>query len=155
MKIISNLVEVHLFREKDGSIEFLLLKRSEKEIYPGLWQMVSGNVEEGEMSYQAALREIKEETGLDPEKFWIVPNVNQFYSPENDSINLLPVFAALIKGEQTVRICEEHCDWGWYTPIETKKLLTWDGQRRSVDIIVDYFTQQRSVLNLLELKIPQ
>ncbi|HAB52346.1 MAG TPA: NUDIX pyrophosphatase, partial [Ignavibacteriales bacterium] len=42
LTIISNMIEAHIFRMKKGKIEFLLLKRSENEIYPGLWQMVSG-----------------------------------------------------------------------------------------------------------------
>jgi 8-oxo-dGTP pyrophosphatase MutT (NUDIX family) len=63
MKIISNMIEAHIFREAirqmpDG-IEFLLLKRSDKVIYPGLWQMVTGHLLNGEKAYQTAFeREI-------------------------------------------------------------------------------------------------
>ena len=64
MELISNLVEVHIFREMENGIEFLLLKRSEDEIFPGVWQMVSGKIKDGEKSYETAVRELKEETGL-------------------------------------------------------------------------------------------
>jgi dATP pyrophosphohydrolase len=36
----------------------------------GTWQMVSGAVEAGETGWAAALREIEEETGLVPERFY-------------------------------------------------------------------------------------
>ena len=45
MKIISDMIEAHIFRETQNGLEFLLLKRAENEIYPGLWQMVNGKVE--------------------------------------------------------------------------------------------------------------
>ena len=64
-KIITNLIEAHIFRKTKNGIELLLLKRSETEIYPGLWQMVSGKIQVNEKAYQTALREIKEETGLE------------------------------------------------------------------------------------------
>ena len=67
MDIISNLIEAHIFREQNGVIEFLLLKRSSGEYYPNLWQMVSGKIKENETAYQTAKREIKEEIGLEVE----------------------------------------------------------------------------------------
>ena len=84
MQIISNMIESHIFREVKNGIEFLLLKRSDNQIYGGLWQMVTGKIKEGEKAYQTALREIEEETRLKPLKLWVVPNVNSFYSHENN-----------------------------------------------------------------------
>lgn len=149
----SNMVEAHIFRIKNGRIEFLLLKRSETEIYPRLWQMVSGTIHKGENAYQTALREIKEETNLSPVQFWVVPNINSFYSPEKNYISLLPVFAAKVKSNAKVEISNEHSDYRWVTKNSAKKLLAWDGQRKSVDIISDYFTNQKSTLNFVEIKM--
>jgi dATP pyrophosphohydrolase len=61
MKIVSTMIEAHIFRESEKGIEFLLLKRSEGQPYPGLWQMVTGKIKT-ESAHQTALREIKEET---------------------------------------------------------------------------------------------
>lgn len=155
MEITSNMVEAHVFRKTENGIEFLLLKRSEKEIYPGLWQMVSGGIEENEKAYEAALREIKEETGFIPEQFWVTPHVNKFYSHERDYISLLPVFAARVKDKTNAVICDEHCDCIWTTPEEAKKMLAWPGQRKSVDIIVEYFTKEINFLNFIELPVPK
>ena len=153
MKIISNMIEAHIFRETKDGIEFLLLKRSEKEIYSGLWQMVTGKVEAEETAYQAALREIQEETGLRPERLWVVPNVNTFYSHENNSISLLPVFAAKVRGHEEIKICDEHTESGWYNPEKTKILLAWEGQRHSVDIINRYYTKDRIFWDYIEINL--
>jgi dATP pyrophosphohydrolase len=146
------MIEAHIFREVKDGIEFLLLKRAEKEIYPGVWQMVTGKIRKNEKAYEAALREIKEETGLIPQRLWVVPNVNIFYSHENNYISLLPVFAAKVDAKSKIKICNEHCDWKWVTPAGAKKLLAWPGQKRSIDIITDYYLRKRNFLDMIEVK---
>ena len=153
MNIISNLIEAHIFREKNGKLEFPSLKRSPEQYYPNLWQMVSGKIKENETAYQSAIREIKEETGLTPEKFWVAPTVNSYYSPDNDYICLLPVFAAKVNYESRVQISNEHTEYKWVSPEEAKKLLAWEGQRKSVDVIVDYLLNRNSFLNFIEIAL--
>lgn len=153
MKIISNLIEAHIFRKIENKIEFLLLKRSDTEIYPGLWQMVSGKIKKSEKAYQTALREILEETNLKPKKFWVVPNINSFYLPEKDTITLLPVFLAQVDHQSNVILSYEHSAFKWVSSMEAKKLLAWSGQRKSVNIIIEYLTKRKSYLNFVEIKI--
>jgi len=153
MNIISNLIEAHIFREQNGNMEFLLLKRSPNEYYPNLWQMVSGKIKENETAYQTAIREIKEETCIIPEKFWVAPTVNSFYSPDKDYICLLPVFAAKVNYDCEVTISKEHTEYKWVSTEEAKQLLAWEGQRKSVDVIVDYFLNRNSFLNFIEIKL--
>ena len=155
MEILANMVEAHIFREIGIDLEFLLLKRSDKVIYPNLWQMVNGKIKKGEKAYETALREIKEETGLIPERLWVVPNVNSFYSHENDNIMMLPVFAAQVKGNQDVIISDEHCDYQWLNTKSAKEILAWTGQRKSVDIIVNYIKKEINFLDLVEIRIKQ
>jgi dATP pyrophosphohydrolase len=147
------MIEAHIFRRIENKIEFLLLKRSDKEIYPGLWQMVSGKIKKGEKAFQTALREIQEETHLKPKKFWVVPNINSFYLPEKDSITFLPVFLVQVDNHSEVMLSDEHSTYRWVTAREAKKLLAWSGQRKSVDIIIEYLTKRKSYLNFVEIKI--
>ena len=153
MKIISNLIEAHLFRETDEELEFLLLKRAEDQIYPGVWQMVSGKIDKSEKAFETALREIKEETGIVPENMWVVPRVNTFYTADTDTICLVPVFACLIKPNLKVVLSSEHCEYKWVTSGEAKQLLAWDGQRKAVDLIEEYFLNEKKFLNFTEVKI--
>jgi dATP pyrophosphohydrolase len=115
--------------------------------------MVSGKIKENETAYHSALREIKEETGLTPEKFWVAPTVNSFYSPDKDYICLLPVFAAGVKDECEIKLSKEHTEYKWVNPEEAKQLLAWDGQRKSVEVIVDYILNRNSFLNFIEINM--
>lgn len=152
MNIKSDLIELHVFRINSGDMEFLLLKRSPHKIYPTLWQMVSGHVKKGETAVKTALRELLEETGLTPFRLWVAPNINSFYSPDKDDITIIPVFAAQVK-DPDVRISDEHTEFKWANSDEAKILLAWEGQRRSVDIIKEYFTNQLSFLKFTEINL--
>jgi len=137
----SKLVEAHIFRRINNDIEFLLLKRSKEEIYPDLWQMVTGSVKQDETAWETAIREIKEETNLTPSKLWVVPNINSFYMPEDDTIHFVPVFVAEVTCSQEVKISSEHVEYKWTDREEACTLLAWEGQRKSAEIIHKYFTK--------------
>ena len=59
-------VDVWPYRLLDGTAEFLLLHRSGRDGAP-FWQGVSGWIEPGEAPHLTALRELREETGLEVE----------------------------------------------------------------------------------------
>lgn len=147
MKVLSYMIEVHIFRVVDGKMEFLLLKRAEKEIYSGVWQMVTGSVNQSEKAAETVLREIKEETDLIPEKLWVVPYVNSFYSRRRNHICMVPVFAAQVGYHSEVKISDEHSDFKWLQKDDAIKVLAWQGQRISVNTIYDYFTNDLSFFN--------
>ncbi len=151
MKIIDDIIEAHLFRIRHGRIEFLLLKRAANEVYPLLWQPVTGRMNEGETAYEAALREIAEETMLIPEEFWVVPTVNSFYNPQKDTVSLIPVFAGRVGQDREITISEEHEEFGWFTYEEAIPLLAWPGQRKSAEIIEQYFNHEKYYFELVKL----
>ena len=74
-------------RMSSGVPEFLLLLRSKNKIYANQWRMVGGKVKEGETYWEGALRELKEELGLEPDFFWVIPSVNTFYEPSSDQLH--------------------------------------------------------------------
>ncbi len=153
MNIISTLIEAHIFRERGDEIEFLLIKRSnDDKLYPGMWQMVTGSIDENEKAFETARREIKEETGLNPLKLWVVPNVNSFYDPNKDAIIFIPVFAAVVNATSEVIISNEHSEYKWVSKDAAKKMIAWVGQRNSIEIIHEYFTKELTNLNLIEIK---
>lgn len=53
---------VHILCEREGCI--LLLRRAETGFFDGLYSLPGGHVEQGESLFQAAARELEEETGL-------------------------------------------------------------------------------------------
>lgn len=62
------------------SLDVLLLERSD---YPGYWQSVTGSRENGETMRDTAIREVREETGLDARQYqltdWQLQNVYEIY----------------------------------------------------------------------------
>lgn len=152
MKIKSSLVEVHIIRKIKDDIEFLLLKRSKEVEYPDLWQMVTGSIEKGEEFFQTALRELNEETGLKPIKLWLVPNINSYYEEEKKELNLIHVFVALVNKNNQVKISNEHTEFMWVDKETAKQLVAWDGQRKSMNLIYDFFINKKNEDKFLEIK---
>ncbi len=60
--------------------EVLLLERAD---YPGYWQSVTGSLEPDEALHDAAIREVREETGVDARLYaltdWQIRNVYEIY----------------------------------------------------------------------------
>lgn len=137
--IVCRIIEVCVFRFINDRPEYLMLKRSPNEkVYPNLWQFVSGSLEEGEKAVDAALRELKEETGLTPERFWVVPHANTFYDPSYDAVNVSPLFGAQVEIGDEPRLSSEHCAYEWLEHGDAWRRLVWPGQRLGLEIVDRY-----------------
>jgi|WetSurMetagenome_2_1015567.scaffolds.fasta_scaffold190241_2 dihydroneopterin triphosphate diphosphatase len=138
-KLVNGSAEVCVFRFRDNGAEYLLLKRSPAEKnYPNLWQYVSGSLLDDEKAYRAALRELKEETGLAPIRFWVVPHTNVFYVPSHDIVNLSPVFAAQVSSDAAPVLSIEHSAYEWLPFASAVARLVWPGQRTGLEIVHQY-----------------
>ncbi len=72
-----------LYRKKDANIEIVLIKRVTKS-KQYVWCLPKGKIEESESSPDAAIREVKEETGFLGEIVSGIGTVNYwFHSPED------------------------------------------------------------------------
>lgn len=81
----SSLVAV---RKTDERHEVLLLKRTQMLV--GEWCQVAGSIEEGETAWQAAIRELAEETSLKPNTLYSADTCEQFYVADHDAITIAP-----------------------------------------------------------------
>lgn len=107
---------------------------------PGTWQMVSGGVHDGEKAWEAALREIKEETGLIPDRFYNADIVETFYMAQRDKLTFVPVFAAFVDNPgQVVLSPSEHDAYEWLSYEAIKERLVWSEQRRALTHIHENF----------------
>ena len=72
-------IDTYVYRTTSAGLLFLVLKRAKTKMYEHIWQGVAGKIEDGETSWEAATRELKEETGLAPLKIFVADHVSKFY----------------------------------------------------------------------------
>lgn len=152
--VVSRTIEVCVFRKEKGEVRYLLLKRADDEpLYPGMWQLVTGSVKEGEHAVRAAVREFQEETGLEVLRFWVVPYVNSFYVAENDTVHASPLFAVEIEEGREPRLSHEHQSFKWCSYEEATVALVWPGQRFGLQIVHEYIVGGQEASRLLSLQV--
>jgi dATP pyrophosphohydrolase len=136
-QIVSNIVDCYVFRRVSPSVEFLLLKRNPASCLGQTWQAVHGKIEPGETAWQAAVRELREETGLAPLRLWQVDFVNTFYVARLDRVLMCPCFAAEADRTADVVLSAEHTEYAWVRADDVLRRLMWPGQRSAVREILD------------------
>jgi dATP pyrophosphohydrolase len=102
-------------------LQVLMMERADKS---GYWQSVTGSVELGETPYQAAIREVKEETGLDALQFdfqdWQASNIYEIYPHWRHRYapgvveNTEHLFGLMLPSALPVQLApEEHVQYQW------------------------------------------
>lgn len=145
-------VSAVLLRVVDGQAEILLLRRN--RTLAGEWCQIAGAIEDGEKAWEAALREIKEETDLTCYRFYSADICEQFYEADRDSISLLPVFVGFVQPQATVKINHEHSDFRWVSFDEALTMVPFAGQLHVLRHIKAEFVDREPVRHLLITKAP-
>ncbi len=130
-------VSVYPFRRTASGTQFLTLLRSQNLSLGGSWQAVHGSIEPGEKAVDAALRELREETGLDPIRFYVVSYVETIFDPEADAFALVPVFAAELPADAGVVISFEHETAEWCAFMEATSRFIWPSQREAIRRVLE------------------
>ncbi|MDX2199079.1 MAG: NUDIX pyrophosphatase [Phycisphaerae bacterium] len=139
--ILSEIIDCYPFRRGPAGVEFLLLRRAAAAFLGDTWQAVHGHIEPNEPAWQAALRELKEETGLRPRRFWQLEHVNTFYVAQRDAILMCPSFAAEIEADAVVTLSAEHTAYEWVAESEIAQRLMWPGQRAAIAELQEYIVK--------------
>ena len=127
-------VDCYVYQQTDKGLKFLILKRNEKKLYEHLWQGVAGKIEKDEEAWQTAIRELKEETGLDPVKMFVADHVSQFYEKHGDRVNLVPVFGIEVDSKNVI-LSDEHIEYKWVDFKEAFNTLVWNGQKKGIQTV--------------------
>jgi dATP pyrophosphohydrolase len=128
-----SLVDVYILRRAEAELECLVLQRGPNGRCPGSWETVHGHIEGDESPSGAALRELKEETGLVPLKLYNLSRVECFYQHRRDEVALVPVFAALVGREAEVRVSQEHDRAEWLPWRDAEARFSWPRERRALE----------------------
>jgi len=107
--------------------QYLLLKRSEeKDFGSGVWECVTGRVNQGEGFEDAVYREVQEEIGLEVQIDFVV-GTTHFYRgdrPEDELVGV--IFFCTTERVVDVPVSPEHSTYRWVTVSEAEVLLTAD-----------------------------
>ena len=115
-----------LYRDTPGGPAFLLLD------YGKHWDYAKGHLEEGETAWQAAVRELREETGIRQ-----VDRVTRFqrdmhyvfYSPRKGRIHKTVTYFLGRTRTEEVKISDEHTGHAWMTYDDAMERLTYENAR--------------------------
>ncbi len=118
-------VLVMRFRPADGAPEFLCLRRGPAGRSPGSWEAVHGHIDPAETPVETALRELAEETGLTPERFYNLSRVEMFYRHSTNEVVLVPVFVAVVAVGAEVRLSAEHDGYEWLDLEAARGRVSW------------------------------
>lgn len=118
-------------------MQVLLLERAD---HPGYWQSVTGSLGKDETPQQAAIREVKEETGLDAKRYpladWEIENEFEIFAewrhryPPGVQKNTEHVFGLLLpKPLPAVLAPREHLSFAWMPyRLAAEKCFSWSNR---------------------------
>lgn len=132
-----------MFTEGEAGREYLLLKRIEE--HGGFWQSITGSLEPGETHVDAAIREVREESGyqitMDDlidlsliNTFEISPRWREKYEAgitHNEEV----CFAARVERREITLDAAEHDAYQWLTYDAAVELLFWESNRRALLVV--------------------
>ena len=131
------IVSVFILRGPPSARKVLLMRRVNPPV--GAWCQVAGKIEPNETAWAAALRELREETGLTPESFWSADSYEQFYEADRDQMTVGPCFVAFVGQDVVPKLNAEHDTFGWFGFEAAVSLVSFPGQRRVLREIAETF----------------
>jgi 8-oxo-dGTP pyrophosphatase MutT (NUDIX family) len=129
-------VDTFVLREGAAGLEVLALRRAAGGRNPGSWETVHGTIEADETPEDAARRELREETGLAPQRFYNLSRVEAFYWHPTGQLMLIPQFAAFVAPHAVPRLSAEHDRAEWLALDDARARLAWPRERRALDDVL-------------------
>jgi dATP pyrophosphohydrolase len=123
-------VDVFVLRRRAGEWDALLLERAPGVRCAGAWETVHGRIEPDERPEDAAIREVREETGLSVERLYNV-TVQPFYLHQQRAVMLAVVFAAIVP-DAPLHLGAEHTRAEWLPVADAARRFAWPRERANV-----------------------
>jgi len=123
-KITAKVIELFVIKHNGGDWRVLTLQRAPDGKRPNSWETVYGKIDARERPEKAAVRELREETGLEPLSLYNV-TVSSFYLHASSTIQMCITFAAFVPEDADVIIGEEHQRFEWLPIEEACERFTW------------------------------
>jgi 8-oxo-dGTP pyrophosphatase MutT (NUDIX family) len=128
-------VDVYVIRPLAVGWRVLVLQRGLDTRCPTAWETVHGHIENGEEPEDAAIREVREESGLDVARLYNV-TVQPFYLHKTHTVQLAVVFAAFVDEPGALTLGNEHQRAEWLSVDEALDRYQWPREREALGEIV-------------------
>lgn len=103
---------------------------------------MSGRIEPGEKAWQAAVREVREETDLKPITVYTSGNTDIFYNPVDEVMEVVPIFVVRVASQEPVNLDDAHEDHAWLPLPRAIDSVAFPGQRRALESIAHFFMEK-------------
>lgn len=122
------------YRFIKGELCFCVFRRSDSNI----WQFIAGGGENNEKPLDAAMREIKEETGVVAEQLTELKSVvfvpaevvaENMRTHWDKNIFVIPEYSFAFKCNADPTLSREHSEYKWLSYNDARKLLKWDSNK--------------------------
>lgn len=138
-RVRSDVIDVYVVRRAPrarAGWQFLQLRRA-KDPLRATWQPIMGHIEPGEAAVAAALREVREEVGLDARgphvrAVWALEQVHPYYLPAIDCIVLSPRFVVEVAPAWSPVLNAEHDGARWVHQRSVRAQFMWPGQHAAI-----------------------
>ena len=133
--VTPGVVDVFVIRPLKPEWRVLVLQRAVNTRCPGAWETIHGRIEPGERPEHAAVREVREESGLEASRLYSI-TVHPFYLNAQRTVQLAIVFAAFVDEPAEVVTGPEHRAFEWLSVNEAVDRFVWPRERVSMREIV-------------------
>ncbi len=108
-----------------GTGQYLLLRRSEhKDFGAGVWECLTGRVDQGEGFEDALHREVGEELGVGVQVEYILGTTHFYRGPANPENELVGVvYLCELSKPESIRTSSEHSEFRWVNAAQAIDLL--------------------------------
>ncbi|MGQ0647756.1 MAG: NUDIX domain-containing protein [Gemmatimonadaceae bacterium] len=114
-----------------GELRVLLMRRAMGTRCTGAWEIVHGQIEADETPEAAAVREVREETGLEVQRLYNVI-CQPFYLHRIATVQLAVAFAAFVDVRSSLGLSSEHDAAEWMRIDEAAERVAWPRTRHAL-----------------------
>ena len=153
--IVSDIVDVYVFRRLNARVQFLLLQRKASVPLGNTWQSFHTQIQGHESTIGAARRAVRELAGLNISEVYSADYINEFFDDTRDVVVLAPVLAVNVSPQAPVTLGQELKECAWWDTNQAVGRLPFAGQRWAVRHIDELMSVGHAESQLYRLQLPE